>query len=66
VIASITAKLIIGALGLATTTMASANVKIHIGNMLDRQYVTGIAAALETQGVFKEAGVRGNWLHISM
>lgn len=66
VVARITADLIVGALELAKTSMASAHVKIHIGNMLDRQYVTGIAALLTTQGVFTEAEVRGNWLHISM
>lgn len=65
-VARITAALIVGALTLARTEMNSAHVKIHIGNMLDRQYVTGIAAGLTTQAVFTEAEVRGNWLHISM
>jgi hypothetical protein len=63
-VAKVTAQLILGALGLAKAEMASRNIKLHIGNMLDRQYVTGIAAGLTGQGVFASAEVRGNWLEI--
>ena len=63
----IASSLIFGAVQLASTAPAVAeNIKIHCGNVVDRQYFVGVASALRALASFKEAEVKGNWLHITI
>ena len=59
--------LIFGAVQLARTSPSEAqNVKIHCGNVVDRQYFVGVASTLRALQTFKESEVKGNWLHITI
>ena len=64
-IANVATDVIVGALNLCKED-GSQNVKIHIGNMGDREYFSGVANALRSFGQFKEVDLRGNWLYISL
>lgn len=65
-LATISARLIVGVFTLAKNELRSDHVKIHLGNAVDRSYFTGIAVALSSQGLFKDCQVKGQWLHFSL
>lgn len=65
VLATITANLILGAVKLAQSDGAK-QVKIHLGNSIDRAYFSAIAVALATQDIFSDPAIRGQWLEFGL
>ncbi|WBT39071.1 hypothetical protein [Hyphomicrobium sp. DMF-1] len=63
-LARLSAEIVLGALGLAAGALGSDQIKVHLGNIGDRQYFTGFCAALVGADVVAEAAIRGNWLHV--
>lgn len=63
--ARITANLIMDAITLALQR-DSQNVKLHLGNTVDRNFFAAVAATLQRTGAVSDAAIRGNWLHITM
>lgn len=64
-LAKITMGIIFNTLELSDLVMTSEHIKIHLGNMADRQYFSGIALGLENLPSLSDVRVRGNWFHIS-
>lgn len=64
-LAKITMGIIFNAIDLSESAMKSEHIKIHLGNMADRQYFSGIALGLEKLPTLSDVRVRGNWFHIS-
>lgn len=65
-LADIASEIISGAIELCYEEPRSHHVKIHIGNIADREFFTGIAVGLRHAKGLKDVGIRGNWLHISV
>jgi hypothetical protein len=64
-IAKIASEVVLGAIDLCKKEH-SAHIKIHIGNLADREFFAGVANALRSFGTLKDVEIRGNWLHISI
>lgn len=64
-IADITATILHGGLQLCDGKMRSTEMKLHLGNALDRQYALGIARGMKESLPEISAAVRGNWLHLN-
>lgn len=64
-IAKVASEVVLGAIALCKNDR-SQHVKIHIGNLGDREFFAGVANALRSFGTLKEVEFRGNWLHISL
>jgi hypothetical protein len=65
-IAAVAAEIISGAIDLCKTEGKSDHIKIHMGNLADRQFFTGVAYGLQTVKSLKDVSIRGNWLHMSL
>jgi hypothetical protein len=65
-LAEFTFAYISGAILLANQRMIADQVRVHLGNAIDRQYAQGIVAALRGSHASKvRVALAGNWLHIS-
>jgi hypothetical protein len=64
-IAKVASEVILGAIELCKNDNAQ-HVKIHIGNLGDREFFAGVANALRSFGTLKSVEFRGNWLNISI
>src|SRR5688572_5758884 len=60
-IAAIATEIIYGAVELCRADKRSQNVKIHIGNIADRELFRGIAVGLRAAQDLKDVAIRGNW-----
>ena len=41
------------------------NLKIHLGNLADRQFFAGVASGLKMNSLFSDVRLVGNWFHLS-
>jgi hypothetical protein len=57
---------VFGAINLCKEEGLARHVKIHMGNLADREFFAGVAAALQGSGELKDVEIRGNWLHLSL
>ncbi len=64
-LATISTSLIMSSLDLAKTKSCE-QIKIHLGNDIDRRFFVAVASVFNAQKIFKDSSVRGNWLHIEM
>jgi hypothetical protein len=53
-------------LRLCGTDMRSRELKVYLGNAIDREYATVAASLLETMDDSVSFSVRGSWLHVTM
>ncbi len=66
VVAEVASEVISGAIELCISEGKSEHIKIHIGNLADRQFFAGVAYGLQTLKNLKDVSIRGNWLHMSI
>jgi hypothetical protein len=65
-IAKIATEVIVGAIELCKKEGTSRHIKIHIGNLSDREFFAGVAQTLRSFGQLQNVSIRGNWLHMSL
>ena len=65
-IARVATAVIYGAIELCKEEGRSDHVKIHIGNIADREFFSGVAFALKEARELREVEIRGKWLHMSL
>ena len=63
-IGEVAAGFLYGAVDLCQTEMKAGALKMHLGNMVDRQFALGLALGLRHRAGSLNAAVRGNWLHL--
>jgi hypothetical protein len=64
-LARITTAFVVGAFELSQTHMPARQIKIFLGNSIDREYATIAAAFLEQNDASISFAVVGSWLHIA-
>ena len=64
-LARIMTAIIAGAFDLSQGNMPAREVKVYLGNAIDREFVTIAALFLETRDASISFAVRGSWLHIA-
>ena len=65
-VAQVAFAVVSGAIDLCKEEGRSQHVKIHVGNMGDREFFAGIAFGLKSNGNLSDVEIRGNWLHMSI
>ena len=63
-LATVTFSLLHGAILLAQGEMKARSIRLHLGNVTERDYVLGIAKGLRWTHPNVEIAFAGNWLHI--
>lgn len=66
IVSAVATEVINGAIELCRSEGRSEHIKIHLGNMADRQFFTGFAFVLQNQKSLKDVAIHGNWLHMSL
>jgi hypothetical protein len=62
--AGIAASLVHGAVDIACGEMRCDHIKIHLGNLGDRTFFTGVGESLRLARRISTVKIKGNWLHI--
>ncbi len=65
-IARVAFEVIFGALNLCKEEGLANHIKIHMGNLADREFFAGVAYSLRGMGDLSNVEIRGNWLHMTI
>ena len=65
-VARIAVEVVFGALELCEKEGVSRNIKIHMGNLADREFFAGAAHMVRSSRSLRNVEIKGNWLHMSI
>lgn len=63
-IGELAAGFLYGGIDLCHTTKRSASLKMHLGNLVAREYVSALVISLRRDEPGMQVAIRGNWLHV--